>query len=476
MGSIMSSAMRNVSIAPWEYMALLVYIVFIGIIFSSRKRKHVKKDPEYKYYVLGLYAKIIGGFIFTMVYMFHYRSGDVFSFFASSKVLSDLAFTDIGRFLDAMLSENSKDNYYRIFDPYTGYPVNYIYWDDRTYMLVRAITPITILSFNSFILTTAIVSTIAYDGVWKLYRTLVRYYPGLQGQLAFSVLFLPSSVFWGSAILKDTFTFSGLCYYIYAVDQVFFRKRGGLHGWSMLLLGTVMMVLMKPYVFMVLFPSSLLWILYQRVQRLRNALLRVLVLPLAGLLLAGISLNVLERMEGRLDKFSLNRALHTIVTAQRDLKRSEQYGQNYFDLGTVEATWQSVLSKFPEATFAGLFRPALPDVTNMAMLISALENSYLLMLTLVILLRSRIVFLLTLLIKNPLLQMCYSFAIAYAFIIAVNTPNFGAMVRFKIPLLPLFVSALFITRYILDQRRQAIKQGMVFRFGDYADGTPMTGR
>ncbi|MDX9751436.1 MAG: hypothetical protein RBT71_10185 [Flavobacteriales bacterium] len=300
------------------------------------------------------------------------------------------------------------------------------------------------------------------------------YYPSLQGRLAFAVLFMPSSVFWGSAILKDTFTFTGLCYYVYAVDQVFFRKGPRLRSWGTLLLGTMMILMMKPYVFMVLFPASLLWIMYERVQRLRNVLFRALALPVGAVLLAVVSIYVLERMEGRLDKFSLNRALDTIVIAQHDLKRSEQYGQNYFDIGEVEATWGSVLSKFPQATFAGLFRPALTDVSNVAMLVSALENTYLLLLTALILWRSRIVYLVTLLVKNPLLQMCFTFAIIYAFTIAVSTPNFGAMVRFKIPLLPLFVSALFITRYILDQRRATLRSGRRFSFDAYSGGEPPT--
>ncbi len=464
--------MRDVSVAFWEYPMLALYLFMVGMLFARRKRQHIARHPEYRYYLWGLYAKVLGGFAFTMVYVFHYKSGDVFSFFSSGKALTALFDQDPIRFIEALFADNTIDNYYHLFNQDTGYPVNFIYWDDRTYMLVRVIAPLTLLTGNSFLLTTAIVSTIAYDGVWKLYRTVVGYYPSLQGRLAFAILFFPSSLFWGSAILKDTFTFSGLCYYVYAMNMVFFRRQQLFRSWLFLILGSMMMILMKPYVFMVLFPASLFWLMYHRVQRLRNALIRTIILPLAAVIMVVVSLNVLSSMEERLGKFSLNRAIDTIITSQKDLKRSELYGGNYFDLGDITPTWQGIISKAPKAIFAGLYRPSLLDVTNVTMFVSALENTYLLMLTIMILWRTRVVFFLTLFSRVPFVQMCFIFTFVYAFVIAISTPNFGAMVRFKIPLLPLFVSALFITRYILDTRSLVIRSGRKFSFHDFTDGEP----
>src|SRR5690606_7846939 len=124
------------------------------------------------------------------------------------------------------------------------------------------------------------------------------------------------------------------------------------------------------------------------------------------------------------------------------------------------------------ATFAGLFRPSLLDVKNVLMLIAGFENAFILALTLYVFMRSKVVFLLSMVVKNPLLQMCFLFSIGYAFMIAVTTPNFGAMARFKIPLLPLFVSGLFIANHILDRRRSAQARGLKFRFEDFANGDP----
>lgn len=463
---------RVVNIDPWEYLVLVIYIGIISIVYARRKNLEIRKHDEYRYYLWGLYAKIFGGVIFTLVYIYYYGNGDTLSYFNASVVLCNLAKSDPLTYLEAFFSANTPENYWRFFNHRTGYPLEYVYFDDRTYILVRFVSLLSLLSFNSILLSVAVVSTVAFGGVWHLYRTLVRYFPSLKWQLALAVLFFPSVVFWGSGIMKDTFTFTGLCWFIYSLDNIFFRKRDISSSWFHLVVSSAVMVAMKPYVFMMIVPSGLLWVLYYRVKRFRNAFVRLFFLPMALMAMGGGSFFILTKLEGSLGKFSLNQSLDTIILAQADMKRSEQYGRNFFDLGEIEATWGSVFSKFPQAVFAGLYRPTLLEVNNVVMLLTALENTFLLLMTLYILFRARIVFLFTLILQNPMLQMFYLFSISYAFMIAITTPNFGAMVRFKIPLLPLFVAALFITQFILDRRAQALRQGRPFRFEAYENGEP----
>jgi hypothetical protein len=131
-----------------------------------------------------------------------------------------------------------------------------------------------------------------------------------------------------------------------------------------------------------------------------------------------------------------------------------------------------VFSKAPAATFAGLFMPSFFQVDNVVMLMAALENAWLLLFFVSILVQSRLLHFFALLRSNPLLQMFYVFAFAYAFMIGVTTPNYGALVRFKIPLIPLFVSGMYITAYILNERKVMIASGKRFDFGVYSDGDP----
>ncbi len=471
----MSTDTLSVEIDAWEYVVLLLYVAIIGTVYANQQVRKARHHPEFRYYSWGLVAKVIGGVLFTLTYLFYYGNGDTLSYFQTSVVLSKLAMNDLTTWTRAMLMDNTLANYYQLFNNRTGYPMEYVYLDDPSYALAKFTSLLAMLAGNSILLTVAMVGTVAYGGVWRFYRMLVRRFPSLSGELAFAVLFFPSVVFWGSGIMKDTFTFTGLCWFIYAVDKIFFLKRDLAWSWIVLLVASYVMVTMKPYVFMMIVPAGLLWVLYFRVTRLRNSFMRLFLLPIGVLVVGTLAFVILSKLEGSLGKYSLGQALDTIMLTQADLKRSEQYGSNYFDLGNIEATWASVFSKFPQAVFAGLYRPALPEVNNVVMLLTALENTFLLLMTLYILFRSRVVFLFTLILQNPMLQMFYLFSISYAFMIAITTPNFGAMVRFKIPLLPLFVAALFITKFILDRRAQALRQGRPFKFKSYENGEPRVG-
>jgi len=463
----------GVEIEFWEYLLLIFYVGIVFVVYGQRQRARARKDPAYRYYVSGLMARILGGLLFVWIYYYYYDgAGDTFAYFQSSVALAELAKQDPGRYFEALFAGSSWENYRYYFNRETGFPVGFVYVDVRAFFLAKVVSPLTLISFNSIILTTAMVGTICYGGVWRLYITLTRYYPTLRGRLAFAVLFFPSSVFWGTGIMKDTFAFTALCWYISALDQLFFLKVDRVRNWVYVIIASVIMLAMKPYTFMAIFPASLLWLLYHRVQRIRNGFLRVVLLPAAMAALLMGSITVMSWLGDRLGKFSLDNALKTVIVLREDMLRTERYGANHFDLGEMEATWSSVLSKFPQAVFAGLFRPGMLDVRNVVILVAAIENTFLLLLALRIMIRTRGVFFLTLVRKNPLLQMCFVFAVGYAFMVAVSTPNFGALVRFKIPLLPLFVSGLFITDHILRRRMIETALGRRFRFEEFMNGDP----
>ena len=158
------------------------------------------------------------------------------------------------------------------------------------------------------------------------------------------------------------------------------------------------------------------------------------------------------------------------MVSQADLKRTEQYGDNFFDLGPMDGTFTGMLKKFPKAVNAALFRPYIWESSSVVVALSALENFWLFGFLLYILWRTRVWYLLRIITGNPLVLMCILFSVIFGFIIGISTPNFGALVRFKIPLVPFFVAAMFICKLILDRRREKMRKGERFRLRDYMAG------
>jgi hypothetical protein len=110
------------------------------------------------------------------------------------------------------------------------------------------------------------------------------------------------------------------------------------------------------------------------------------------------------------------------------------------------------------------------------MVLSGLENLFILALFLRMLIKTRIVFFLSSLTGNPLILTCFVFTLLYGFVTGITTPNFGALVRFKIPLLPLFIAGMYIVIFLADERVRLRSQGRSFRFQDYRNGDPYVKR
>ncbi|MBK9421149.1 MAG: hypothetical protein IPN44_08850 [Flavobacteriales bacterium] len=220
--------------------------------------------------------------------------------------------------------------------------------------------------------------------------------------------------------------------------------------------------MIKPYIFMVLLPATLVWVFYLRVLRLRNALVKFVLIPILGSALVALSIFVLQRMGDQLDKFALDDALKTIQSTSGDLSNQLNYGSNSFQLGEFDGTWLGVVKKFPVAVNAALFRPYLWESKSVVVAISGLENLFVMGLTLFVLLRAGPRFVLRCIGSNPLLLMSVVFSLLFAFTVGVTTPNFGALVRFKIPMVPFYISSLFIIDHLTKFRRM-YQQGIAVR-------------
>jgi hypothetical protein len=460
----------DVSIAYWEYTLAVVYIVVLYLNFARKKNLMIKQAPEYKYYLWGFLAKIFAGLVFSLIYFYYYEGGDTTAFFYSAVAMRNMAVTQPMEYISQMFGDNTMEAWSR-YTLDTARPYQYVFLDDRTFVVLQVTSILAILTFKSYLITTLIIASISFYGIWACYRTFVSYYPQLMDKLAIAFLFMPSAVFWGSAILKDTFSFSAVCFWVHAVDEIFYKRRNVFNKSVVLVLSAFIMLMVKPYIFMVMFPATLLWLLYFRVVRIRNMMVKFVLVPLAGVSLVALSIFVLTRMEDMLDKFALDGALETIQTTQQDMVRSESYGSNSFDVGEFDGTWLSVLSKFPVATNAALFRPYLWESRTAVIMMSGLENFWVLGLTVFALFRAGPRFFLRSLVGVPLLLMSMTFALLFAFTVGVTTPNFGALVRFKIPMIPFYISSLYIIIYLAKLKRKRENQGLRFTLDDLRMGT-----
>jgi hypothetical protein len=425
-------------------------ILFIAIIFSRiYANTKVENQPEYRYYTSGLIAKIAGGLGLCIVYLFYYNGGDTIGYFEDSTFLVNMAFKDFKTFLSVLSGNLSRENY-SVFDAETGYPSSF--WRDKNaYFVVRLITPLTFLTLKSYLGTTILLAWIAYIGIWKMYRIFCSEFPSLRRELAYAILFIPSVLFWGSGILKDTITFSAVCWYTFAFYCFFVRRKFKISHFLQLSVSVFFILAVKPYIFYALIPGSVIWVAFSYIKKIPYKIQKYLMAPLVIAVLSACGYFLLLQMSTSFGKFSIDKAIENAVIIQKDLKQN-YYGGNTFDIGDLDASLEGLMSKAHIAVASGLFRPFIWEARNPVMLLSALEGTVFIFLSLNILMAPRRF--LRMLPDHPLLVYSLIFVLFFAFCVGITTSNFGSLVRYRIPAIPFFVSVLVIFRGLSKYSRE----------------------
>jgi len=444
---------QRVNVYAWEWLFVFFFLMFFSILAYRKKRKMLALQPEYQFYVYGLFFRMIGSIIFCVIYIYYYnKAGDTIAYFESSMALANLFNSDPQAYFE-MLSLSPSVEARTSFSDQTGYPYAYLYYDEKTFMIIKLISPIVIITGKSFLLSTLFIAYLTYSGVWKLYQLFHRYFPEIKGRLAIAVLFFPSTVFWGSGILKDTFTLFGTSLFVHAIHKEFILKKKNFGNRIIIVLSAYLIMQIKPYILIALLPGTLFWIYYDRLSSGRGKLLlrlQIILFFVAGMVIFSLGTG---GVSGFLDEI-----LQDAAVKKNDLGQAYYEGSGA-DIGQFDGTLNGAIKLAPKAIVMGLFRPFIWEVNSVVVMLSGLENFFLLVFLFYIIWRAGPGKFIKLIIKNPLILFCLLFSLLFAFIIGLSTSNFGALVRFKIPLIPFLISALFIIEF-LSSPKNRLKQAV----------------
>jgi hypothetical protein len=446
---------NDVYIGFFDLFAAFIFITFCVIIANTIRSN--KSEPHYRFLTKALLAKLLSGTAFCILYLTYY-AGDTLDYMHSINALNNVAFHNFGNYID-ILFDGNKPEYYSYFNSETMYPATHMWKDPKTYIVVRLMSPFGFLAFGSFLMTTLYVSLISFICTWKLYLAFVKLYPEIDTKIAIATLFIPSSLFWGSGIMKDTIIFSALA--IFASTYIRFVQNLKLNPKIILsvIISAWLMILVKPYVIVALIPGATLWFSHKRVLSIKSAFLRYLFYPFFIVFSIFIGAFIISKIGGELGEYGdIDSMIAKAQITQEDLKRENQYGENYYDIGEIENTPASLLKLAPVSIIAGLYRPFIWEARNPFILLSGLENLFTLILTLVILFKTKFIGTPRRIVEDPLVLFSIIFTIMFAFGIGMASANFGALVRYRIPLMPFFITALFIMQYNINKNKNALKR------------------
>src|SRR3954470_24704526 len=75
----------------WEFFMLPIWLIII--YFVSRffiVRNNIQNKPYYKYYIAGLFVKLIGAISVCLIYTIYYDGGDTASYWESACTIGNL--------------------------------------------------------------------------------------------------------------------------------------------------------------------------------------------------------------------------------------------------------------------------------------------------------------------------------------------------------------------------------------------------
>ncbi len=433
----------------FDFILAPLYIIVILFIALNYQKKNELGNPVFRYFTSGLLAKIFGGLAFLLIYIYYYGDGDTCEYYNSSVNLIRLAGNNLSVFFSIMFGNASPENY-SYFNSETGVPS--YYFDSNSFAVSRFTVLFVLLGAKSFMATTVLIATITYFGVWRLFLLFAEQNKEIVKQIAFALLFIPSAFFWGSGILKDSFTLSAACWLMVSVYYLIIKKKKIVFHIITLIISVFILLSIKPYIFFAAFGGIIIMLVHHFVRDVKNKVLKYTVLPILIIVFVFggiyVMLNVGNTIGGWYS--SVDKVVEKAYITQQDLKQ-EYYGGNRFDIGSFKPTIGGILLKAQPAITAGLFRPFVWESKNPVMLISGLESFMFLFLFLYVVLLSFMALfniginnMLKTGFDNSLVVFSLVFSLMFAFMVGLTTANFGALVRYKIPLIPFFLSALFI--------------------------------
>jgi len=423
---------------------LVIFIYAVAYVMRPR----VTNTFTRPYFFPALTAKILGALALGMIYQFYYSGGDTFNFHTHGSRHIWEAFMDSpSKGFKLLFSDASN-----MRGVYEYASKIYFINDQSSYFVIRIAALFDLLTFSTYSATAVLFALISFGGGWAFFTYMCRLKPALRNWIALAVLFIPSVVFWGSGIMKDTLTFAGLGFLTYALGNIY-EKRNMISSLIIVLVSVFVIFSIKKYILFCFLPAAMIWFYMLKVRSIRSAALKILIVPFFITIVVGAAYYSLLLVGEGDTRYSLDKIAETAKITAYDIRywTGKEAGSGY-SLGELDGTFGSMLSLTPQAVNVSLFRPYVWEVRNPLMALSSVEGLLLLMLTIYVLVRKWKYLIQA--FREPVVLFCFVFSITFAFAVGVSTYNFGTLSRYKIPLMPFYLLTLIFILYYENRERK----------------------
>jgi len=417
-------------------------ILFIIYMLAYWIRPKVTDVNTKRYFIPALTVKIIGALAVGFIYQFYYGGGDTFAYHTHGSRVIWEAFTEdpvVG--LKLFLNEDITSSGIYEYASRIWY-----YNDTKSFTIIQIATFFDLFTFSSYAGTAILFAGFSFSGVWALYLTFYKKIKSAHLGLALAVLFVPTVFFWGSGILKDTITMGLLGWMAFTFDKILIENKISPGNALIFVFAAYLVYSIKIYILLSFLPAAFIWFYFSKIGEIRSQVLKIIIAPFMLFVIVTLGYFAVLKVGENDPRYSLDQIAETARITAYDIRFG--WGARFGDgsgyyLGELDGSFGSMIKLAPAAVNVSLFRPYLWEVQNPLMLLSALESLFVLILTLWIITKVGFRNLFRF-IKKPEVAFCLLFSLVFAFAVGISTYNFGTLSRYKIPMMPFYLSGLIL--------------------------------
>jgi len=296
------------------------------------------------------------------------------------------------------------------------------YWNDlKGNVLIKILSVFDILSFGQYYVNVIFYSFISLFGPIAIFRVMTDVFPGKKLVILMATFLVPSFLYWTSGIHKEGLIFTGISLVIYCIYFGMKEKKFGFGRIVSLITGLLLTLALRNFLFAIIIPALLTWLLAYRWPKYGLAIFCSLYL------FFGILFFTIRYINPR---FDLPQA---VVNKQQEFIKL-QGGGSTIPIKQLQPNAISFLKNTPQAFTLSTIRPYPSDVRHILSLAAAIEiNTLLLMFLVFLFFRTK-----RLQSKN-LVYFCIFFSFSILLAIGFSVNNLGAIVRYRSVIIPLLV-------------------------------------
>lgn len=371
-------------------------------------------------------------YVYTLYYTDR-KTADIFKYFDDAKYLYENVYKispiQFWKIIFGIQNESReihsiliKTNYW--FKPFSSNVFN----DNRTVIRFNAV--IHLFSLGYYHVHSLLLSMLSFIGLVSIFKVYNHKFKNRKKELIIACFLIPSVLFWGSGILKESILLFGLGVFILAFTKILYVK----NKFGPICLGMVSICLLattKTYILIIMIPSILAWIFIHYTKTTKVGAVFLLV----NTLLIGIAFNA-EKIYGHVNVLSdLEQKQRDFINVAKSTKATST-----IELERLNESIGSFITTMPNAFINGLFRPSIFEIKNVFFALSAFENSTLIILLILVF----VCFKKPSLEQLPYIYFGIYFTILLSILIGWTVPVLGAIVRYKIPCLPFLYCVLLL--------------------------------